>query len=190
MRLVPIVEGHGDVEAVPVLLRRLAEAAGRHIDVERPMRVPKGRLTRRVDCQRAVVMAAKRAGPGDAVSILLDADDDCPAELGPRLLEWMQAAVGPRRISVVVAKREFEAWFVASATELAAAGRLRPGTTPPADPEALSDPKGWLSEAKGSRYSEVLDQPRFAARFDLAAARQCRSFAKLERDIARLLAGA
>ena len=48
MGLVPIVEGHGEVDAVPILLRRLLERHGAHyVGVERPIRLPRGRLVNR-----------------------------------------------------------------------------------------------------------------------------------------------
>ena len=43
MKVVPIVEGQGDVEAVPVLLRRLVAEAGVPAAVGRAIRVPRGR---------------------------------------------------------------------------------------------------------------------------------------------------
>lgn len=54
----PIIEGHGEVEAVGVLLRRVAaEMASSTIQVVKPFRLPKGKLlpgktgARRVDGQ-------------------------------------------------------------------------------------------------------------------------------------------
>ncbi|MCP5522700.1 MAG: hypothetical protein H7A46_14250 [Verrucomicrobiales bacterium] len=45
MKVYPIVEGHGEVEAVPVLLRRLlAEAQCQHIGVGRPIRRTQSQL--------------------------------------------------------------------------------------------------------------------------------------------------
>jgi hypothetical protein len=45
-RLFPIVEGHGEVEAVPVLLRRLVGHRG--VTVAPPFRLPRTKMT---DCQ-------------------------------------------------------------------------------------------------------------------------------------------
>lgn len=188
MKIVPIVEGHGEVQAVPVLLRRLAAAAGAHVEVSRPIRQPKGRLVKEPELRRAVALAAKQSGADDGILVLLDADTDCPAQFGPQLLAWARAERGDRRIAVVLANREFEAWFLAATDSLVVAGKLPAGTAPPRNPEAIADPKGWLSTAMGRRYSETIDQPAFAACFDLAAARSCLSFAKLTRSVAALLA--
>jgi Domain of unknown function (DUF4276) len=182
MKIVPIVEGHGEVEAVPVLLRRLAEANGTFVEVARPIRQPKGRLVKEAELRRAVALAAKQTRAGDGILVLLDADTDCPAAFGPRLLAWARAERADRRIAVVLANREFEAWFLAATTSLVAQGKLPAGTNAPEEPEAITDPKGWLSEAMGRRYSEIIDQPAFAARFDAVAARRCASFDKLVRE--------
>lgn len=187
MKIVPIVEGHGDYEAVPVLLRRLAASAEGHVDIARPIRQPKSRLVREPDLRRAVRLAGIQTRPGDGILILMDADADCPATMAPRLLEWATSERADRRIAVVLAMHEFEAWFVAAAPSLVAAGKLAPGTLPPDDAETIVDAKGWLSRAMGRRYIETIDQPSFAATFDLTEARLSPSFDKLVREIASLL---
>ena len=105
----------------------------------------------------------------------------------PKLLAWAVSERSDRGIAVVLATREFEAWFLAAAESLAAAGKLAAGTVAPPDPESVNDPKGWLGQRMGSRYSEPRHQPALAAMFDLVAARSAPSFAKLEREVDRLL---
>jgi hypothetical protein len=188
MRIAAIVEGHGEVEAVPVLLRRLAQDSTMPVDILRPIRIARGKLVRESELRRAVSMAALRISGDDSVFIFIDADDDCPARLAPEMLRIATAEHADRRISVIVAKREFEAWYVAAATSLARAGKLIAGTTSPEDPEAVNDAKGWLSMRMSRRYVATIDQPAFAARFDLEDARRCPSFDKLVRDFRRVSA--
>ncbi|MBM4059888.1 MAG: DUF4276 family protein [Planctomycetes bacterium] len=190
MRIVPIVEGHGEVEAVPVLLRRIAALAGVTAAVRLPIRVPRSQLVREDGLRRAVELAARSSAPGDPILVVLDADADCPAILGPRLLACAIAARADRPVAVVVARTEFESWYLAAAASLAAAGKLDDSTIAPADPEAVRGAKGWLAARMARRYSETLDQPSFAALFDLDAARGCPSFDKLLREVGRLLRGA
>lgn len=190
MRIAAIVEGHGEVAAIPVLLRRLAGERNVHVHVAPPIRVARGRIVRIDELQRAVKLATLRTQPGDGILVVLDADEDCPASLAPQLLGWARAASPRRQVHVVLAEREFEAWFLAATTSLVAAGKLLVGTAPPSNPEAIRDAKGWISEHSGRRYSPTIDQPAFAALFDLAAARSCRSFGKLERDVAAMLRAA
>jgi len=109
-----IVEGHGDVAAVPILLRRLAREAGLPtVNAPRPIRIPKTKLVRPDgtvnddELGRAVLLAASRLpDPGTGgVLVLLDADDSCPAVIAPRILEAARAARSDVAIAVVLAKR-------------------------------------------------------------------------------------
>ncbi|MGN9894906.1 hypothetical protein [Micromonospora sp. L31] len=81
-----------------------------------------------------------------SLSYELDADDHCPADLGPRLLHRAQAARPDVKVCVVLANREFEAWFLAAAKSLGGLRGLPDVLEPPAYPEAKRDAMGWLSE--------------------------------------------
>lgn len=163
MKVVPIVEGRGEVGAVPVLLRRIAATLQVPLVVHRPIPLGRGKLVKESELHRVVRLAAMQTGPGDAILIVLDADDDCAARLGPQLLAWAQAERSDRKISVVVAVREFEAWFVAAAESLVQAGKLHAGTTAPSDPEGIRDAKGWLSRCMSHGYRPTIDQPKLSA---------------------------
>lgn len=119
--------------------------------------------------------------------MLLDAEEDCPARRGPELLKRARQFRPDVPLAVVMAKRKFEAWFVAAAPSLSGVENLPPSLQPAPDPESLSDPKQWLAEQMGQKYIEPRHQPIFAARMDLHLARRAPSFAKLCRDLARLL---
>lgn len=88
-----VVEGEGEVRALPKLLFRLAaESAIADLRVPPPMRVPRGRLVADGGIERAVSAAAQRVPARGGVLVLLDADDDCPAKHGPVLLRRARAA--------------------------------------------------------------------------------------------------
>jgi hypothetical protein len=82
---------------------------------------------------------------------------------------------------------EFESWFIAAAESIAGHSSLPPGLCAPADPESIRDAKGWLQKAMppGRKYSETIDQPSLASKFDLNAARRAPSFDKMCREIER-----
>jgi hypothetical protein len=188
MKVSVVVEGHGDVEAVPVLVRRIAARLGvHHLEVGRPHRVPRSKMVKHGELERVIELVARKAGPEVPILVVADADDDCPAELGPQLQARAKQQRGDRRIAVVVAKREFEAWFVAACPSLAASGDLVGDVAPPARPEEVSGAKEWLDRHMSRGYSETLDQPRFAAIMDLDQAATAPSFRKLLRDVERLL---
>lgn len=191
MKFVAIVEGYGDVAAVRVLLRRVLQEQLQCYDVgiERPIRVPKGKLLKPGELERAVNLAARRISATDGIVVLVDADDDCPAELAPAMATRAAESRSDRRISVVVAKSEFESWFVAAADSLAGYRGLSDRLVAPANAERIRDAKGWLSSnmPTGSTYRETIDQAAFASRIDLEQAQQAPSFDKFVREI-RILA--
>lgn len=191
MKLGVIVEGHGDVFSAPVLIRRIAERLGLPaLEIPRPHRVPRGKLLKESEVRRAIELMARKTAPDGALLVLLDGDDDCPAELGPRLLAWATAERSDRRIAVVVAKRELEAWFLAAARSLRGRRGLPDDLEPPPAPEDVRDAKGWLHARMPNGYSETLDQPALASVVSLEEAEACSSFAKLVRDLHRLIAPA
>nr|VFJ77764.1 MAG: protein of unknown function (DUF4276) [Candidatus Kentron sp. FW] len=121
IKIFTIVEGEGEVNAFPVLLRRLGEWLSPQcsVQVERPIRVPRDRfLKRKEEFRRFLWLAAAKSGDIGWIIILLDADDDCPARLGPEILERASVIVPHRQVSVILADREFEAWFLAAAPSL------------------------------------------------------------------------
>lgn len=81
-KIVAIVEGDGEVEAVPVLIRRIGAEVSPLVplDVPRQIRVRRDRFLKEGELERYVALAAARAGDGGCIVILLDANGDCPAD--------------------------------------------------------------------------------------------------------------
>ena len=186
-----IVEGHGEVEAVPVLIRRLAANLYPELTVivPRPIRIAKNKLLQAGGLEKWIEVVSVRVGAQGAIFVILDSDDGCPAELGPELLHRASRVQTGLPVAVVLAKCEFEAWFLAAAESLQGRRGLRKDLHPPSDPEMIRGAKEWLTyRMEGSRtYSETDDQPALAALFDMEQARQADSFDKCYRDIVRLL---
>jgi hypothetical protein len=187
-----VVEGQGEVAAVPVLLRRMVAEIAPEVLVElpRPYRVSRGSLIAQHGLERVIAAIAEQGGPTAGGLVLLDADDDCPADLGPRLLARVHAARPDRPGSVVLANREFEAWFLAAAPSLRGQRGLAPDLVLPANAELPRDCKGWLSQRRvdGRNYKPATDQAALTAVFDMQMARKnSPSFDKLWRDVERLL---
>jgi hypothetical protein len=96
-------------------------------------------------------------------------------------------------VSVVLANREFEAWFIAAAESLAGQHGFRADLDAPADAERIRGAKEWLREHRADRrpYKPTVDQAPLASAFDLTLARsRSPSFGKFCRDVGWLLAGA
>jgi hypothetical protein len=127
------------------------------------------------------------AGDG-SILVMLDSDDDCPAQLAPRLLRRVREARPDLPSSVVLPKQEFEAWFITAAPSLRGYRGLPANIEPPPDPEAVRGAKEWLTGRMVDRtYAETVDQAAFASMFDLTMARRSNSFDKCYREIVRLL---
>lgn len=186
-----IVEGHGEEQALPVLLRRILAAYRPHclLAGPRPLRVGKGKLLKQNELERSVELMARRVAPRGAILVLVDADDDCAARLGPALLERAKRARADIPMAAVLAVREFEAWFVAGARSLQGLRGLSPLLEPPPLPESIRGAKEWLSRHRvdGHAYQETLDQVALAAQLSLDEARSAASFDKLVRDVLRLV---
>jgi hypothetical protein len=188
MKIGIVVEGHADQRAVPILVRRLLLRHGvADVEIPSPWRLHKGKMKKPDELARVIEMMARKSAPDGALLVLLDADRDCPAEVGPSLLATVKSVREHLPSSVVVAKREFEAWFLAAAASLAGKRGLPSHLEPPADPEGIADCKGWLGSRMPRGYSETLDQPAFASVFDLDLALAAPSFAKLDRDLRGLV---
>jgi hypothetical protein len=186
-----IVEGDGEVPALPKLLHRIAAELGvPNLLTPTPMRIPRGKLTIGGGIERAVAAQALRVSTKGGILVLLDADDDCPAEYGPLLLARAMAARPDKQVSVVLANREFEAWFLAAAPSLAGQFGFPAEFPRPHNPEAPRNCKRLLTAArpKGQPYKETVDQAPLASVFDLKMAREhSGSFDKFYREVSRLL---
>jgi hypothetical protein len=141
-----IVEGQGDSNAAPVLLKRLVKFVNPDVYAEvAPYRVSRSQLVLLGELERAVERAGRGLRSPGAVLITVDSDDDCPKELAPVLLARAIATSNGRwPVGVVLAKREFESWFIAAAESIAGHSGLRPDLTAPTDPESIRGAKEWL----------------------------------------------
>ena len=180
MSIQPIVEGHGDVTALPVLLRRfVAEAGAWTIGIGRPIRHSRYHLTKQAGVERAVRLALNVEGTS-AVLILFDGDGDCPATLGPTVHAWATAAAGDTPCEVVLAHREYEAWFLAAIESLRGHRDVKADAEIHLNPEEPRGAKEKLEARMERGYVETSDQAALSAQFSLAAAySRSRSFRKL-----------
>jgi hypothetical protein len=194
----PIVEGHGEYEAVRSLIQRVWTelVGGDYVEVLRPIRQPKSQLVITQNLAKAVEFASSKLRDTvddeapRIVLLLLDADSDPPCVLGPQLLAVMKATCGQGvRAACVIASVEYETWFVAAAESLVDFLQLEQGEEVPLDPEEQRCGKQWISRRfKKAKYSETVDQPAMTAAMDLAMCRsRSPSFDKLCRELERVL---
>jgi hypothetical protein len=185
-----IVEGDGDVQAVPIAIRKIVHEINPGLGLKiHPLRIPRTKLVKPGELERSVELAARRVGRSGAILVLVDSDDDCPATLGPELLARARNVRPDLPISVVLAKREFEAWFLASARSLRGLRGLASDLAPPPEPESIRGAKEWLTArmTTGRGYTETLDQSALTASLDLLQARAAPSFDKFFRDVVAIV---
>ena len=180
-----IVEGHGEVSALPILLRRIhgmSEGADRELVVNSPIRIKAGSfLNDSAYRERYLQMAsakARHSGRKGLILVMLDCDDGCPATCGPDLRKHVAGQCGNLDVIVLFACREFETWFIASAPSLTGTRGFPENVEVPPDPEKWRDAKGWLGSHLKRRYNEPSDQPAFTSVFDFDLAMSNDSFAR------------
>jgi Domain of unknown function (DUF4276) len=186
-----IVEGDGEVEALPILLPRLMRrfSPDRLPVTPRPIRRPRNSIVKAGQLEGWVEIAARKVELRGGVLVLLDADRDLPCTLAPTLLKRARTASRECPVSVVLANRNYEAWLIASAATLAGNSGF-PLTVPPhPNCEEIRGGKAWLTQwwAGTDYYSPTQHQADLTRLMDIDLARQnSPSFDKLCRDVARL----
>ena len=192
MHIACIVEGHGEVEALPVLLRRIFSEVDVSINpiIKPPIRVKRQRLFELNEFERVIQLANEKAGDDGVIICVLDADDDCPAEKCYWIRTEAERIVPGATVRAVMAVREFESWFIAAAESISGCRGLQPALVAPYYSEDIRGCKEWLSRnmSRERHYRPTVDQAALAAQFDLGIARlRSRSFSKLYRDIESLV---
>ncbi len=175
--LATMVEGHAEVDALPLLVRRLHPG----LIVPKPVRVKRQKVLQHDELLRTATFAEsniRQGGGSGGILLLLDADSDCAATIGPDLQRRLSESFSHRMVRCVFAVREFESWLVAGdPTADEAADETRGG-------------KGWLKHQLGM-YSPTADQPRLTAALDVARAeKRSRSFRRLRKVLAEFAARA
>ncbi len=211
--ILPIVEGHTEVDCVERLLHRIWNEiiqSPERLQVLRPSRGSRLALTNESHPQlvtkvnEAYKNLNKRVtrdqhGRG-ALLILLDAENDCPAILGPSLLNRAQKNRSDANIiSCVIANRMLENWIVAGASTLAGMNGLPEVIDRDAfhdcfgeiDGNAIENCNGvnWIEQQirlvdTARSYKKTSDAKVFFQAIDLAECRQnSPSFDKLCREL-------
>jgi hypothetical protein len=209
-RLVLFVEGKGEDDAVPRLVKRLLKDKGGQYDIfvdDSPFRVGSvDKLVRQDfhDWKRFLGASLKRPNVG-GVLLILDGDIEkvggkafCAAEVARSLAgAAMQVGAGETfSVAIVLARQEYESWLIAGIASLA--GKVLPdgrriksdAQAPAGDLEASPrNAKGWLSTIIERGYKPTRDQAALTGMVDLELirARNLRSFRRLESAVSSLL---
>lgn len=167
-RILPIVEGDGDLKAVPVLLRKLLTWHGLHETQILPPH-KRGELPKvAAGFDNYFRMALKENA---AILLVLDFDCEyctCPYQEAEKLYQRAQAIRSDWPFKIAFLVKEFESLFLAETQAATYVLALPPDTEFPNAHETIRDAKGWLSKAlpKGSCYKPTVHQEKITARLD------------------------
>ncbi|WP_425442995.1 DUF4276 family protein [Stigmatella aurantiaca] len=199
-----IVEGQGEEHSIPALVHRWISVRGLHGRLTLASRVVTakgvGRLKAPYDPARHVgiehyVEAAMRGRP-DGLLVLLDADDECLKRsrgngLAQELLERARSHARGCPVSVVVADREFEAWFLEYLDLLWEAGCFPDLSTRPEpilNAHERAGCKRAVGRTMGTAYNPAVHQRTLVAGLpvDTRIEGGPRSYRKLMKELSRL----
>lgn len=186
--LVPVVEGDGEMAAVPLLLRRILQRMERwdwSIGTARKIGGI-GKLRKEFD---NLLDRLARAPNCDAILILNDMDDGCPVTEALALAQRAHALMLPCPVALVLAHREYEAWFLASLPTIAGNYDLPANLVYQGAFEGRRDVKGWLSDQMppGKIYKETIHQVKMTNSLDIDLALSSRSFQRFYHAVEELV---
>ena len=184
-----VSEGRGEVGALPTLLRRLIIELGVY-DVPvsgSALFCPKNLMTQNEAEFKRFVRLSRLDSKVTAALFLFDADDDCARDCVPQMRQWAQETAPDFPCAVVMARREYEAWFLASLPSLRGKYGIPYDAVYAGDPEQKRGAKEAL-QVFAPFYKPTMHQAAFSAQMDLGDAfRNSASFQKLTREVCRLL---
>jgi hypothetical protein len=175
-----LVEGHGELGAVDNLISRVSA----DLRISMPWSPAKRWLNLHQETGVRRGASRIRTEPdADALLILRDEDDHCPAERAPVMARWLADLQLPFPAAIVLLHPEYEVLFLPCLAEMAGkplgtgAGTrpgLRPGTRWAGPWESRRGIKEWLSAhfAPNRSYKPTLDQLPLTRLIDLPVLRQ------------------
>jgi hypothetical protein len=202
-KIVPFVEGQGDIQAVPILARRVLAATATEkfgsssvhfLDAWRVGHLHKLLASDGAEWFRLLNAAARTGASG--VLLVLDGDrlaEKCPGEVARSLAASAKSCGAGAKfsLSVVFAMQEIESWYIPDAQALIE--RASPHakiSLPKGNLETgVRDAKGWLSKNMVGGYKPTIHQSEFARSLDIQKVRSqnLRSFRRFEHAVTELI---
>jgi hypothetical protein len=185
-----IVEGQGEVEALRILIGKLIDWEHQRVTIPRPKSANGRHNLTKTDGLERLLELARRERECDGTLVLLDADEDCAAELARELAQRARRLDLPFPVAVVCAKCEYEAWFLASLETIAGHVGIPADARFEGEVEEIGGVKGWLSRQMPGTlmYKETQNQASMTHWLDPELVRlKSRSFRRLEHAIQELL---
>lgn len=175
MKITCIVEGHGEVQAAPILLRRTLQEIfsinSAEIVPQRRQGINALEASNWANFKRYLATAYYEESP---ILWMLDADDFCPCD---KLRDIYSAALEmevQQPIGFCFWHREFETIFLHDTNALSKTLKCAP-IPGPESPQAIRDAKRWISSQfpPNSCYKETLHQAKITSRLDFDLLSEC-----------------
>ena len=194
--IVVIVEGDGEVESAPGLIRRILWERLFRYDISRIKSMPTNSKSNFLRGFEQFLEYAIDEN-ADAILALVDADEECPVEAAGSLVDRASALNLGVPVAVVYAKCEYETWFICSLSEGTGEGirarlNIASSVNAPENVENIRGAKEWLEGhmPQDQRYRETLDQEPLTHHIDMELAhRRSRSFRRLCHAVEELVDG-
>ena len=199
--ITPIVEGDGEIAAVPELIRRvLHEQLSEYmVTVRSPMRLRRNQVDEKLS---AYLRMAQRDESCKAIIVIMDSDTKCAKDEALHISEIARQHNLSVPVAIVCPSVEYEVWLIASIETIQdkPIGKRRIVITISTNhdkeevetPEAIGSPKGWLKRhmSKTMTYNPTQDQAALTARIDFElASRRSRSFRRLCHAVEQIVEG-
>lgn len=197
IRILPIVEGHGELTSVPALLKRLADRNKLYVNVDAPIRGHSSEMLKEYDAgnfgiEKQIRIALHMRDDFDVLFIFIDADvlPEPICTFFQRFYKFCSDQVPhEKQICIVFPNKEFEAWFLGGITSLAGKRNIPDVVQPVQNPEDIRGAKEKFRNLTSNKiYDSITDQAAFVHHldFDLVET-NCRSFRKLNAEFRKLL---
>jgi Domain of unknown function (DUF4276) len=198
LRVMVVVEGHGEDGAIRTLLERVWYdlLGGDYIEVV-PWRAKQGQLRKKEGLSRVVeavaikLHATERTDFRRLLLVMIDTEgEECPSTIAAERMEWAREVRtdSATEIACVMPNPMFETWFAASADSLREKNDFPSDLPKPEDPEGNKLGKSWVKKHLSRKYKETVDQPRFVGHMSLTECKDSsRSFRKLVEEIRKRL---
>ena len=181
--IVPIVEGPGDVAAIPEMIRRVLNEILDVWDIQvvQGMKLGRGGIVDPSSLRRHLRLASITPGCR-LILVFADRDDSDCVPLAQHIRNCATNEGLGDRVEALVINREYETWLLAGIESLRGKRGILDEATVPETLQIIRDPKARLTQSMlGSRaYSETADQAALTCLVDLEqVSTRCACFSKL-----------
>ncbi len=169
-RILLVVEGDGEVQAAPILARRVLHELHNgyewDFDLHKRKDIAHLQANEWSNLRRYLAAAFNENMP---ILWMLDCDDGCPVDHARQFYSQVRNVELRQPLAFVFWVREYEAMFLYDRETLANKLDVRKFSDIPEKPEVRRDVKGWISAQlpSGRTYKPMVDQAALSASVDL-----------------------